>query len=131
MRAMEMIHEIDPRELILKEVKPYAEHIKVLGADLLCAVYMRPRQTKGGIMLPDQSRKEDEFQGKVGLVIKMGPIAFQDDNDHRFGNVAPKVGDWVIFRVGDTFELIIGERKFRLVQDVNVRAIVDKPDIIL
>lgn len=131
MRAMEMVHEVDPREQILKEVTAYADQIKVLGADVLCAVYLRPKQTKGGIVLPDQYRKEDEFQGKVGLVIKKGPLAFKDDGEHKFGDVAPEIGDWVLFRVGDTFELIIGERKFRLVQDVNIRAIIDAPDIVL
>lgn len=131
MRAMEMVHAVDPRVEIMKEFKPYNTAIKVLGPEILCAVYRRPERTKGGLYLSDTSRKEDDFQGKVGLVMKVGPIAFQDDNDHRFGDVIPEVGDWVVFRVGDTFELIIGERKFRIVQDVNVRAIIDRPDIVL
>lgn len=131
MRALEMVHAEDPRQQILTEVKAYTDQIRVLGPELLCCVYMRPKQTKSGLTLPDSYRKEDEFQGKVGLVIKMGPIAFQDDADHRFGNIAPKIGDWVLFRVGDTFELIVGDRKFRIVQDVNVRAILDAPDIVL
>lgn len=131
MRALEMIHDIDPKVEIQTASAPYAKQIQVLGAEILCAVYLRPKKTRSGIVLPDDYRKEDDFQGKVGLVIKMGPLAFHDDKDHSFGDVTPKVGDWVLFRVGDTFELIIGERKYRIVQDVNVRAILDKPDFVL
>lgn len=130
MRAMEMVHDVDPKEAIFREVAHFTDKIKVLGPDILVAVYVRPEKTKSGLLLPDKSRDEDKYQGKIGLVVKMGPIAFKEDVDHKFP-VVPQIGDWVVFRVGDTFEMIVGERHFRFVQDVNVRAIVERPDITL
>jgi co-chaperonin GroES (HSP10) len=128
---MLMVHDADPRQEIWNEVETYLDKIDPLGAELLVAVYKRPERTKGGLILSDVSRREDEFQGKVGLVLKMGPVAFTEDGTHRWGDQAPAVGDWVLFKVGDTFSLELGERRCRFVEDVNVRAILMQPDVVL
>jgi co-chaperonin GroES (HSP10) len=94
-------------------------------------VYERPDRTKGGVLLADRTREEDLYQGKVGLVVKLGNLAFVEDESHVWGERKPKEGDWVCYRVGDTFPFIVGKRTCRFVQDVNVRAILHRPDIVL
>lgn len=104
------------------------ESIQVLHNSLLVAIYQRPEVTKGGIILADVTREEDKYQSKVGLVVKSGPIAFKEDARTDFGGVAAKAGDWVVFRVGDGWSLGINGVACRMVQDVNIKAIVPSPE---
>ena len=130
-QAMLMAHEADPRAEIMDQVNQHLEDIEVMGASVLMAVYTRPDRTKSGIFLTDKTKDEDRYQGKVGLVLKVGPIAFQDDDTHRFGDFVPTVGDWVLINIGETFPFEMGERRCRIVEDVNVKAILRRPDIAL
>ena len=58
--------------------------IDVLHNQILVAIYIRPEVTQGGIYLADQTIKEDEYQGKCGLVLKSGPLAFKSDDRNDF-----------------------------------------------
>lgn len=127
--ALKMAHARDPREDIHDKLGKRIANIKVMGARVLVGTYVRPEKTAGGIILTDKSRDEDKYQGKVGLVLKMGPLAFTEDDTHKFPD-KPKVGDWVLFRVGDTWPLLIGDQDCRFVDDVAVQSIVPGPDMV-
>lgn len=129
-RALEMVHDTDPRKEIEDSLSPYLDEIEVMGARVLIGVYVRPSRTRGGIIIADSTRNEDNYQGKIGLVLKLGPLAFTADATHDWGDRAPKVGDWVLFRVGDTHPLIIGDRACRLAEDVAIQAVVGRPDMV-
>lgn len=113
------------KEVILKEVGTL-DKIDVMQNDVLVATYIRPEKTSGGIFLPDAAKEEDLYQGKVGLVIKLGPAAFNDPD--RFGDKVPKVGDWIVYRVGDAWDLQVKKVHCRLIRDTNVRLIVNDPE---
>lgn len=130
-QAITMVHDKDPKQQILDDVAPYIGDIEPMADQIIVGVYERPEKTAGGIFLSQTYRAEDRFQGIVGLVLKMGPIAFTEDETHRFGGVKPKVGDFVIFNVGETWSFLLGKRKCRMLFDVNVRGIVTKPDVVL
>lgn len=147
-----VVHEKDAAEEIREDVGAFCDHITMLGADVLIVMYERiktaggaDRRSAGGIIIPDVKNGtavEDKWQGKVGLVMKLGPIAFKDDATHDWGGVAPKVGDWVIINVSETFSYDIpvyakgqsrqsspiGERRARIVQDIYIKGIVS-PDV--
>lgn len=129
-RAIEMVHDEDPKDTIRKAVGPYLDAIEVMGARILIGVYQRPEKTAGGIILTGDTRNEDRYQGKIGLILKMGPLAFQDDASHSFGPNPPKVGDWVLCRVGDTYPLLLGKHTCRFAEDVAVQAVVKRPDMV-
>lgn len=131
MTALKMIHAVEPKQEILDEIGALIGDVEPLGAQVLVAAYVRPEKTAGGIILADNTRGEDNYQGKVGLVLKLGPLAFADDAQHQWGARKPVVGDWVIFRVGDTFPTILGKRQCRFVEDVSVKAILARPDSVL
>lgn len=45
----------------------------------------------------DNRTTESRYQGKVGLLVKMGPTAFKyHNNGQPYEGVAPKIGDWVV-----------------------------------
>ncbi len=128
--AIAMVHDDDPKATIMADVAPHLANVEVLGARVLVAVYVRPEKTRSGLILTSKSTDEDKYQGKVGLVLKLGPIAFHDDDTHRFGRLSPAIGDWIVFSVGDTFGMEMGERRVRSVEDVDVHLIVRNPDCI-
>lgn len=130
-KALQMNHTTDPKKTIYDGVGKHVDDVTIMGAQILVGIYIRPEMTKGSIILTQATRKEDEWQGKVGLVLKKGPLAFQDDNSHSFGKKTPQVGDWVMFNVGDTFAFHLGDSKARILEDVDVKAILAKPDIVL
>lgn len=97
---------------------------------VLVATYIEPEKTAGGILLPDKRKDESRFQGKVGLVLKTGPIAFQDDASNDFGGVNVKPGDWVVYRPADGMETFVNGVSCRFLADRDIKAIVPSPEIV-
>lgn len=101
-----MSHIEDPANEIRKRIGDISK-IEVLHNQILVGVYIRPEKTKGGILLTPQTRDEDRYQGKAGLVLKKGPLAFVDDDNNKFHGQNVDVGDWVFYRVSDGFPLVL------------------------
>ncbi len=77
----------------------------IMGYNVLVALYVKPNKTKGGILLSDQTIGEDRFQGKCGLVLKKGPLAFKYQGQYAFEGPAPNIGDWIFMRAADGWDL--------------------------
>jgi len=132
-----MLHEIDPRVAINNRVGDISE-IEVFGNDVLVAIYKRPTKTKSGIILTDNTLNEDVHQGKVGLVLKLGPTAYLDEDGNKFRDI--KEGDWVVFRPSDGWRVTLNTLQgtyskddtvdCRIVSDISVRSRVQDPDSI-
>jgi hypothetical protein len=127
MTAIAMAHDVDPARLLLDQVGDLSE-IEVYNNQVLVAIYMRPEKTKSGIHIGPATQKEDEYQGKAMLVLKMGPAAFASDGKW-FTDGGPKVGDWIVARPGDTWQLSINKCKCRMMNDTAVRMRIPSPDI--
>ena len=85
----------------------------------------------------DRTLEEERFQGKVGLVLLKGPLAFQDDGGTKFGGKEIRRGDWVIYRPSDGLEMFIRDRRksneglsCRLIEDVFIRGRVKDPSLV-
>jgi hypothetical protein len=101
--------------VMLTELLPIVANIDVLRNRVLVATYQQPDRTSGGIILVDDTLNEGKWQGKCGLVLKVGPVAFgfdevlEDANNngaqaaYAHHNI-PNVGDWVFFRGSDTWD---------------------------
>lgn len=131
MRALQMVHDTDPKEDIFTKLRGLEDKLSVFGNFVLVAVYVRPTMTKSGIILADNTRKEDVYQGKVGLVLKKGPTAFVSDDRYDFKGQDVARGDWVGFRVSDGWQLKLGDVDVRMLQDVDIKFTVDEPDILI
>jgi len=135
-QPLRVLHDRDPREDIREDVGAVTDTIDPLGAGVLIVMYERGKgkgeaKTAGGIILANKTLDEDKYQGKAGLVMKLGPIAFTDDASHQWGDRVPRVGDWVMVNVGDSFAFDLpGDRRACIVEDVNVKAILRHPDMV-
>jgi co-chaperonin GroES (HSP10) len=127
MPAMLMEHEVDPRQKLLKSVGDIS-NVEVFNNQILVAVYLRPEKTKTGIYMPDAHREEDKFQSKVGLVLKKGPMAFDDNTGQWFNDISIETSDWIVFRPSDGWSITVNGILCRMIDDVNVRGRVDHPD---
>jgi hypothetical protein len=125
----------DPKLAILNALGSRMDDFEVFGNLVLCATYISPNRTAGGLWLPDTS--EDRFQGKAYLVLSLGPLAFVDDNIAQFGPYARggdkeiKPGEWVIGNPSDGYELFgvkDGEGvSCRLFEDTRIKGRVKHP----
>jgi len=117
MTTLKMAHAIDPAEELKQKVGDLSG-IEVLHNQILVAVYIRPDRTASGLYLADKTRDEDRYQGKAGLVLKKGPLAFVDDDTNKFHGQNVEVGDWVFYRVSDGFPLMLNGTLCRLLEEV-------------
>ena len=127
--AIVMKHAVDPRNAILEAVGDVSP-IEIFNNQILVAIYIRPEKTSGGILLANQTRDEDKWQGKMGLVLKKGPSAFVDESQNWFNGVDVAVGDWVFFRPSDGWGLEVNGVLCRLLDDTVIRGRAPTPDMI-
>ena len=123
------------KEALFDAIGDYSK-FKLFHALVLVATYVAPERTKGGIIRPDRTLAEDRFQGKIGLVLDVGPRAFVDDNVNKFGGITVQPGDWVLYRAADGFEMFFVDKNgldgtpCRLLEDVNIKGRVADPAFI-
>ena len=129
MPYMRMEHEIDPAEAIRKEMGDISD-IEIFHNQVLVAIYIRPEKSKSGLYLSAQTRDEDKYQGKVGLIIKKGADAFVDDTGKWFKGVNLDVGNWIYFRPSDGWQITVHGQLCRILDDTDVRGRVPTPDCI-
>jgi co-chaperonin GroES (HSP10) len=127
MSNIAMLHEKDPKEVLLEQVGDISK-IEVFNMQVLVAVYIRPEKTKSGLFLSDKARDEDRYQSKVGLIIKKGPTAFIDKDGEWFSGLDIKEGDWIVFRPSDGWNVTVNGTLCRMLDDMSVRARIEHPD---
>lgn len=116
----------DPKRGIQEAVGSLDE-IAVYNNNIIVGTYIRNEKRASGLYIPQSNLQEDEYQGKVGLVLKKGPLAFCDE-DFMGQNV--NEGDWVVYRVNDGWQIMINGVSCRILQDIHIRLKVDKPDVV-
>ena len=136
LRAIAQAANADPKRALLDSAGPLTDY-EVFHNLVLVATYV-PSEKIGSIIIPDKSMMEARFQGKMGLVLKCGPLAFKDDSQARFGGVEVQTGDWVLYRPSDGIELFIKDHKglandglaCRLIEDTLIKGRVSDPSLI-
>jgi co-chaperonin GroES (HSP10) len=94
---------------------------------VLVGTYIRDEKRQSGLYLPTEHLKEDEYQGKVGLVLSRGPYAYGDWEEDTDKGQSAKLHTWVVFAVKDAWPLQINGVACRVVPYDKIRMIVDDP----
>ena len=131
MPPMLMSHDEDPRQLIFDKIgmkKGVIPGFTLFGNRVLLGVYERPSKTKSGIILADQTRNEDQHQGKAAVVLMKGPTAFVSDAHYDFQGQNVEVGDWVTLWVGDGRRLFVNGQLCRIIRDQDINMKIPSPD---
>jgi hypothetical protein len=119
----------DEKQQILDKLGDLSQ-VEIAQNEVLVAIYIRPEKSAGGILLTDRTRKEDNYQGKVGLVVKIGAACRFVRTDEKTGlvyGVPIELHDWVVTRPSDTWPLDVnaGEDTFDPKNFVNCRLVFD------
>ena len=118
----------DPKAAVLKALGDMSNE-KLLHCQVLVATYTGSKYHPGTkILRTDKALQEDQFQGTIGLVIKLGPGAFEDAPGVKFYGLRANVGDWVLCRPADGMSMFINEVPCRIYEDANVKMVVSDPD---
>jgi len=125
----------DPRKAIWDALGQAIFQVHPSANWTIVATYIRPEKTAGGIIRPDSTLQEDRFQGKVGLLVRKGPIAWRDPEGNTFGHTPYDVDDWVIYVPADGREFYLLDSKERGVScrwmlDQSIKGKVDSPEVI-
>jgi len=98
------------------------------GWRILVLPYRGKGKTEGGIFLPDSAVEQQKISTQVGYVLKVGPLAYQDEN--KFGNEAwAKKGDWILIgRYAGTRFKLEDDHEVRIINDDEVIATILNPD---
>jgi len=85
------------------------------------------------IVIAESVRQREEIASIVGLVVKLGPQAYQDPDKFPYGPWCEE-GDYIIMRSysGTRFKISTpeGDQEFRLINDDTVEAVVADPRVV-
>lgn len=119
----------DPMAAIIKAVGDISK-LKVASDLVLLGTYIRNEKTAGGIIRPHDVLKEDEYQGKVGLVLKAGPMAYGDWEDDELRGHLAKLHTWVVYQIKDAWPVQINGTACRFVPYEKIRAQIPNPSMV-
>jgi len=126
MPHMPMSHEEDPKKKLLEELGDIS-NVELFHNQVLLAVYLRPEKTKSGLILTANHLDEDRYQSKVGLLVKRGPLAFEQDGNW-FTGVTFQDHDWLIFRPSDGWSITVNGVLCRIFDDISIKGRAPHPD---
>ena len=144
LRAIAQAANDDPVAKMLERTGSLTDYV-IFHNLILVATYIKPpklmKNAEGKTVefhFTDKTLAEDRFQGKVGLILKMGPLAFNDRRGVEFGGATAEVGDWVMYRPSDGTELFIRDMTSkkddgipcRLLDDFNIMGRISGPSLI-
>jgi len=120
----------DPKAAIIKAVGDLSG-ANVCSDNVLVGTYIRNERTAGGIIRPSDNVKEDEYQGKVGLVLKKGPHAcFEHTDGSDDGAANAELHTWVVYAIRDGWPVQINGTPCRFVPYDKIRMTVSDPAMV-
>jgi|SRR5882672_1520911 len=127
---IEMISQAaDPKKAILAAIGDLAG-MDVFSDLVLVGTYIRPEKTAGGIIRPKEVVQEDEFQGKTGIVLKSGPLAYGGWEEPAERGEMAKPGTWVVYAIKDGWPVQINGVACRFIPYEKLRARVTDPKMV-
>lgn len=111
---------LDAKSALFKELGDLSG-VEVLHSQVLVAIKVEDAKTQGGIIIPDGSLRESQFQCTTGLVIALGPGAFKDGPIAEFHGIRLQLHQWILFNSSDGLQMLIRGVPCRLFEDVQIK----------
>lgn len=122
--------EEDPKEVLLKALDGH--HLEAVipkligkGASMILVATAPAPKKRAGLIIPNKTSGEIEFQGKCGLVLRMGPSAYKYVGSFEYEDEKPEIGDWVFYRAAETWACNINGVPCRWVRDESVVGVIN------
>ena len=119
----------NPKQAIIAAVGDLSK-VDVFSDLVLVATFIRSEKTAGGIIRPREVVQEDEFQGKTGLVLKCGPLAYTDWEDDDMRGRSAQQHTWGVFAIKDGWPVQINGVACRFIPYDKLRARVADPTLV-
>ena len=103
---------------------------KPTGWRILVLPYKAKEKTKGGIILSDKTVTESQIATNCGLVLDMGPDAYNDKDKFPNGPWCKKK-DWVLFARYAGSRIYIDGGELRILNDDEILGTIEDPEDIL
>ena len=103
---------------------------KPTGWRILVLPYKAKEKTKGGIILSDKTVTESQIATNCGLVMDMGPDAYNDKDKFPNGPWCKKK-DWVLFARYAGSRIYIDGGEIRVLNDDEILGTIEDPEDIL
>ena len=103
---------------------------KPTGWRILVLPYKAKEKTKGGIILSDKTVTESQIATNCGLVMEMGPDAYNDKDKFPNGPWCKKK-DWVLFARYAGSRIYIDGGEIRVLNDDEILGTIEDPEDIL
>ena len=116
-----------------KKVKKPLEEMslsKPTGWRILVLPYKAKEKTKGGIILSDKTVNDSQIATNCGLVLDMGPDAYNDKDKFPNGPWCKKK-DWVLFARYAGSRIYIDGGEIRVLNDDEILGTIEDPEDIL
>lgn len=124
--GMRMQHERDPAEETFEKLGDL-KGFTVLNNYVLYAIYERPKVTRGGIHLTDNTTSEDEYQGKAGLIVAVGPMT---NDEHDMRGLKLERGTWIAVRPSDGWAIKVNGVLCRMINEKSIHMVIPTPDAV-
>src|SRR5215475_72214 len=121
-KLMDIAQADDPQQALIDNVGDISK-VKIYGESALVANYIAPEKTKGGIYRTKETMAEYEWQGKVGLVLKLG-IGCDKEAEEEF------LHQWVVFGINDGLRKHLNGVACRIIGLDRIRAQVPDPSMV-
>lgn len=97
----------DERKWVAKTMAAVGDldDIDLFYGQVLVGKYVREKVGTSGLIAAEQTKMEDRWQGKVGILLKKGPLAFRSSGNRDFGDALPEIGQWVFYSASDGRDL--------------------------
>jgi co-chaperonin GroES (HSP10) len=119
----------DPKKAILAALGDLTG-AEVFDDLVLVATFIRNEKTKAGLYLPTEHLKEDEYQGKVALVVKTGPLAYGEWESDRDKGQKAAIGSWIVAAIKDGWPVQINGVACRFIPYEKIRMRVSDPTMV-
>lgn len=119
----------NPRQAIIDAVGDLSR-LHVCADLVLLGTFIRNERTAGGIIRPKENVQEDEHQGKVGLVLKTGPLAYGDWEEPDARGESARYGKWVVYYTMDARQLQINGTPCRMIPYEKIRMVIPDPNMV-